>query len=163
LRSSPEHTSLYEPGEVLPGGAARHVLGINDDLAYRRGRRHLALSVTPTAITAGLDVAELRQAAEVELAEISQSDGDHRRSSRATNLLGVLLIDRGGEAPGSVTGDRLESAIVSFQAAVLLDESNERAKYNLELALASRDPGSDEAIPRSAGGQGALGRSGSGY
>jgi hypothetical protein len=162
LRTSPERTDLFEPDETLPG-AARLVLGVDDDLAYRRALGLLALSVTPTAVTEDLDLGELRRAAEVALAEVAQGDPDHRRRSRATNLLGVLLVDRGGEVPGSVTGDRLESAIVSFEAAVLLDEQNDRAKQNLELALASRDPGTDETIPRSSGGKGALGRAGSGY
>jgi hypothetical protein len=162
LRSSPEHRGLYEADERVPG-AARLILGIEDDLAFRRALGLVALSVTPTETTEALELDELRRAAEVALAEIAQVDPDNRRRSRATNLLGVLLVDRGGEAPGTVTGDRLESAIVSFEAAVRLDENNDRAKYNLELALASRDPGTDETIPRSSGGQGALGRAGSGY
>jgi len=162
LRSSPEHAGLFEADELLPG-ASRLVLRIEDDLAFRRALGLVALSVSPSATTDGLDADELRRAAEVALAEVAHSDPDNRRRSRATNLLGVLLVDRGGENPGRVIGDRLESAIVSFEAAVLLDELNDRAKVNLELALASRPPSVDETIPRSSGGSGALGRPGSGY
>ncbi len=60
------------------------------------------------------------------------------------------------------SGQPPESAIVNFRSAVLLDARNERAKYNLELALQSRDPADDMNLPRGVGGQGALGREGSG-
>ncbi len=162
FRDAPVRSGLFESDERLPG-AARLVLGIDDDLAFRRALELLWMSVTPNSTAQALGPRELRRAAELALAELAQSDPDSRRRSQATNLLGVLSVDRRGETPGQVTSDRLESAIVSFRTAVILDDRNEPAKYNLELALLSRDPGTDENIPRSSGGEGALGRAGSGY
>ena len=60
-------------------------------------------------------------------------------------------------------GSRLESAIVSFRTAVQLDERNERAKYNLELALRNVYPESDADLPRGSFGEGVLGGPGPGY
>jgi hypothetical protein len=162
FRQAPDRSGLFESDERISGGA-RLLLGIDDDLAFRRALELLWLSAIPTPTAQALGPRELRRAAELALAELARSDPDRRRRSQATNLLGVLSVAGGGEAPGQVTGDRLESAIVSFRTAVLLDDRNEPAKYNLELALLSQDPGSDESIPRSSGGEGALGRAGSGY
>lgn len=148
---------------VYGGGAARRLLGIGDDLAFRRALQLVWMSVAASPPDQDPEPAALRAAAEIALAEVARSDPDPTRRSQVTNLLGVLSVARDGEEPRAVRGNRLESAIVSFRTAVLLDDRNERAKYNLELALRNVDPESEVDLPRGRGGQGMLGRAGTGY
>jgi hypothetical protein len=159
FRDTPNRPGLFEHDDRGPGG--RVLLGIEDDLAFRRALQLLRMgfSVSP----ADEDRESLLRSTEVALAEIARSDPDGGRRSQAMNVLGVLSVGARGERPGDVSGNRLESAIANFRSAVLLDDDNELAKYNLELALRARDPGGDENLPRSTGGQGARGRAGSGY
>lgn len=163
FRETPEHPGLFRPDERLPGGAARTLLGIDDDLAFRRALQLLWMSVAAPPADQDPEPGALRAAAEIALAEVARSDPNRGRRSQVTNLLGVLSVARDGEEPGDVRGNRLESAIVSFRTAVLLDDRNEPAKYNLELALRNVDPESEVNLPRGAGGQGELGQAGSGY
>ena len=162
FRETPNRPDLFERQERIPG-AARRLLAIDDDLAFRRALHLIWMSVAVRPPEQEADADSLRDAAEIALAEVARADPDRSRRSEATNLLGVLSVSRDGEEPGEVRGSRLESAIVSFRSAVLLDARNERAKYNLELALQSRAPTDDKNLPRGVGGQGALGREGSGY
>ena len=162
FRETPNRPDLFERQERIPG-AARRLLAIDDDLAFRRALHLIWMSVAVRPPEQETEADSLRDAAEIALAEVARADPDRSRRSEATNLLGVLSVSRDGEEPGEVRGSRLESAIVSFRSAVLLDARNERAKYNLELALQSRDPADDMNLPRGVGGQGALGREGSGY
>jgi hypothetical protein len=163
FREAPEEPGLFEgDGEVL-GGSARRLLGLDDDLAFRRALQLLWLSVAAPPAAQDPEPGAARDAAEIALAEIAGSDSDRRRRSQVTNLLGVLSVAPNGQAPGDVRGNRLESAIVSFRTAVLLDDRNDRAKYNLELALRSSEDEAEVNLPRGAGGEGALGRTGSGF
>jgi hypothetical protein len=161
FRSAATAPALFSSRERLPGGAARALLAIEDDLTFRRTLQLLRRSIEGDPNDP--EPQALRSAAEIALADLARSDPDPRRRSQATNLLGVLAVAGDGQQPGRVRGNRLESAIASFRSAVLLDDRNDRAKYNLELALRSRDPGQDEDLPRSVGGKGSLGRAGSGY
>lgn len=163
FRETPDQSGLFRPDEQLPGGAARRLLGIDDDVAFRRALQLLWMSVAAPLADQDPERVAIRAAAEIALAEVARSDPDRRRRSQVTNLLGVLSVAPGGEEPGDVRGNRLESAIVSFRTAVRLDDRNERAKYNLELALRNVDPESEVNLPRGTGGQGELGRAGSGY
>jgi hypothetical protein len=160
FKDTPDQPGMYEVDERSPGGV-RFLLGIEDDLTFRSALQLLRMSFSLDA--SNEDRESLRRSAEVELAEVARSDPDRGRRSQALNVLGVLSIGARGERPGDVTGNRLESAISNFRSAVLLDDANELAKYNLELALRARDPGTDINLPRSSGGQGTRGRAGSGY
>jgi hypothetical protein len=77
-------------------------------------------------------VLELRARAEAELGAIVVDGGDQIMRSRASNLLGVLLLEDAKSARSSPRR-YLDQAIGAFQDAVRLDPSYAEAKANLQL------------------------------
>ena len=119
--------------EIVPFGAARRLLAVDDDIALRRAvaafrRAHTGipsfeLSVEGTA---------LRVRAETALARELRVDRSPQRASVASNLLGVLAyVDSTSTDPGAPPVDR---SVFEFQDAIRLDPRNDEAKANLELA-----------------------------
>jgi hypothetical protein len=129
-------------GEVLPFHIARSLLGVDDDLVFRRTlllfRRAYTGIPSQDQSTAGT---ELRAQAEVALGRLIRDEGDASRASAAANLLGVLaFVD---SLPGaSQTSTPVDRSIVEFQNAIRLDPGNDDAKANLELALGVVPPDS---------------------
>jgi hypothetical protein len=124
-------SALWQADTTLPFGAARRLLAIDDDIAFRRAVALFRRAHAPAQIdrTASNDV---RVTAQTALARIVHSDGNRRRASAAGNLLGVLaLIDATSGATGSATP--IERSVFELQDAVRLDRDNEQAKANLEL------------------------------
>jgi hypothetical protein len=118
--------------ELAPFGFARDLLGVNDDLAFRRGvalfrRAHTGIP----SFEAGLEGSALRVQAEAALARAIRSDHNGARASDAENLLGVLVVID-STLPGG-TSTPIERAIFQFQDAIHLDPGNDEAKKNLEL------------------------------
>ncbi|HZO62572.1 MAG TPA: hypothetical protein VFB35_06275 [Gaiellaceae bacterium] len=129
----------YRPGlaswsvdEALPYSPARHILGLGDDLEYRRSallfrrayRRNPDFESSPPG-------AALRVQAETALAHVIRTDANRQRRSAAANMLGILaLVDVARSRTGDVPIDR---SIFEFQDAVRLDRTNTAAKTNLEL------------------------------
>jgi hypothetical protein len=127
----PGAAPAWHTGEDAPFGIARRLLGIDDDLAFRRAfalfqRAHTGLPSFDT----GIEGTALRVQAEAALARVIRSDRDRRRASAAANLLGVLAVLDSTPADGSTSIDR---GVFEFQDAVRLDPTNEEAKTNLEL------------------------------
>jgi hypothetical protein len=132
--SVPGPSARAAPGvnETLPFSPARSLLGIGDGVRFRR-----ALALFRRAyprdeeFQRSTDGGAARIRAETALAEVIRSDGNRRRASTASNLLGILtVVDASLAAPGGVAIDR---SIVEFQNAIRLDPSNAPAKTNLEL------------------------------
>ncbi len=121
----------WRADETAPFGIGRRLLGVDDDLAYRRAiaRFQLAHTGIPSFDT-GLEGTDLRVEAEAALARVIRAEHDRRRASAAENLLGVLAVLDANQADGSTSVDR---AVLEFQAAIRLDPANEQAKSNLEL------------------------------
>jgi hypothetical protein len=122
----------WSVGELTPFGLARSLLGVNDDLAFRRGvslfsRAHIGIP----SFEAGLEGSALRVQAEAALARAIRSDRNRRRAADAENLLGVLVVVD-STLPGG-TSTPIERAIFQFQDAIHLDPGNDEAKKNLEL------------------------------
>ncbi|MGE5273481.1 MAG: hypothetical protein ACM3QU_06945 [Verrucomicrobiota bacterium] len=118
--------------ETLPFSPSRRLLGLGDDVAFRR-----AVALFRTAyprsdeFQRSTDGARARIRAETALTEAIRTSGDRRRASTASNLLGVLaLVDSATAPAGNGAGDR---SVLAFQDAVRLDPSNADAKTNLEL------------------------------
>lgn len=118
--------------EALPFSPARRLLGLDDDLAFRR-----AVVLFRRAYTRDLqferstDGAAIRIRAETALAHVIRTDRDRRRVSAASNLLGILaLVDAATSRSGNAPVDR---SLFAFEDAIRLDGSNEQAKANLEL------------------------------
>jgi hypothetical protein len=124
---------LWRPRELAPFGAARAVLGIDDDLLYRRalyafrvGRPRDTIFDQPTTAK--------RIRAQVALEKFLATSTDDRRKSQAANLIGIL----GFAAATQDAGQRvtfLNDAIASFRMAMQLDPANDDAYFNLEYAL----------------------------
>jgi hypothetical protein len=118
--------------ELVPFGLTRGILGVNDDLAFRRGvalfrRAHTGIPSFDT----GLQGTALRVQAEATLARAIRADKDATRAAAAENLLGILVVVDSTLPGGASTP--IARAIFQFQNAIHLDPSNEDAKKNLEL------------------------------
>jgi hypothetical protein len=119
-------------GELVPFGVARRLLGVDDDLAFRRGVALFRQAHTGIpSFEAGLEGSALRVQAEAQLARSIRSDHDATRAAAAENLLGVLVVID-STLPGG-TSTPIERAIFQFQDAIHLDPRIEDAKKNLEL------------------------------
>jgi hypothetical protein len=149
FRHAPGRPALWQPEERFPGGAARRLLQIEDDLAFRNALRLFRLSRPRQLAYDRPALAALRGQAQVELIELGRHDPDAPRRSEAANLVGVLSLGVEGRESPTARATFLESGIANFQTAVQLDDSNERAKYNLELALRRQE--TDAASLESAG------------
>jgi hypothetical protein len=131
--SADRHASpAWSVAELAPFGLARDLLGVDDDLAFRRGvalfrRAHTGI----LSFEVGLEGSALRVQAEAQLARAIRSDHDGERAADAENLLGVLVVVD-STLPGG-TSTPIERAIFQFQDAIHLDPGNDEAKKNLEL------------------------------
>jgi hypothetical protein len=170
FRVAPEETRLWQPNELAPRHLARELLGLDDDLAYRRAVRVLRLGRLEGPTVTDPRLALLRADAQARLLQIVESDGSPTRRSYAANLLGVsALVSLVAEERDRAL--LLGAAITSFKKAIALDPGNEDAKYNLELSLQrgrqlqlSEAAGSGNPSPGGRGSRGAgTGDPGSGY
>jgi hypothetical protein len=161
---------LWEPTEVVPGGLARRLLQVEDDIRFRRAIRGVRLSHPEMPGFSDPSYVVHRNEATAWLTDIVQGNDSRSRRSAAANLLGVLSF---ADAIADYTnrGKLLEGATGRFRQAISLDAGNDEAKYNLELTL-SRSRGLEltEAgggTSPSPGGKGARGAGagdpGSGY
>ena len=142
-RAAADPAAVTVPGadELLPFHAARSMLGLDDDLAFRRAlvlfRDGYTGIPSHDQSTAG---SESRAEAEAALERIVREQSGPRASA-AANLLGVLeLVDASGGS--SQNGGSVDRAIVELQNAVRLDQGDADAKANLELALGLAPPDS---------------------
>jgi hypothetical protein len=142
--------SSWDAATLLPGDPARWLLGIDDDLAFRR----LYASAAVLAVTPAPSGRSPRPAVETALGQLSRTEKDLRIASAAANMLGVLFFTDPDD-PEASPADR---AVGSFQDAVLLDPQNASAKTNLELVL--RQLSTDEIKGRTSPGGGNKGGKG---
>jgi hypothetical protein len=159
----------WEASETLPVGVARVLLGIDDDVEFRRAVRDFGRLARAFDTGVGQQAASVIEASR-RLASVSQNDPNERRRSLALNLMGVLtLYDPSYSSPTLDAGRaRLEAAIRNFQAAIAADPESEEAKRNLEVILRQQirefPLGSSPDSRRSdAGSRAGRGRSGQGY
>lgn len=133
-RAVPNASGLWSAGASVPGGLAREMLGIDDDLAFRRAVRDLELSKLGGRTSYQPQLVLRRAAAEARLQALAAAGGDPVRRSRATSLLGVLELATPTTDPRE-RATLLGRAVTDLQKAIALDPNNEEAKYNLEVAL----------------------------
>jgi hypothetical protein len=160
-------TARWHADTWLPGRISRQALALDDDLALRRGEQAYAVArATPRGLDNGARQARVRATAELALAD-AVAVGSHEQSSRAGNLLGVLVAT-GDEGADASVGERRAGEL--FEAAVRADAENTDAKYNLELLLRRiRVVGTREGTGSGSGDRGASrrgagsGTAGSGY
>jgi hypothetical protein len=165
----------WSASTVLPSSVVRGVLGVNDDLDYRRT---VASAIREIILAPTAQGASAKQAVVVEtaLARLSQTDPNPVRASRAADYLGLLLYaernnpqnvispyQNAKDAASGKTRDDTpeEKARVEFELAVRLDPANDDAKRHLELLLHQVVPPSERISPRPGSGE-QLGSKGSG-
>ena len=141
-RHDASESHLWRPRELSPGHLTRHILGIGDDLAYRRALRDFRLGRL-TEQVASPSISQRRIAAQVELTDVVDTNGDARVRSQADNLLGVLGFGLGSQDFGQHIAF-FNNGIAAFQRAIVLDASNDDAYFNLEYALDQMLPPGDQ-------------------
>ena len=167
-RIAPAEQELWESDEAVPFHLARRLLDVDDDAAFRRALRALSLAGVAAPNVSDPSLAARRSEARVLVARVAEADADHRRRSRAMNLLGVLSFASAIAEPQD-QGPLLQDALARFRSALELDPENAEAKANLELGLqraeeAGESGGGQNPTPGGQGAQGAgAGQAGSGY
>jgi hypothetical protein len=166
--AAPTRTDLWQPKEVVPFHAARRLLGLGDDLFYRKTLRSFWLARPDMNPFMQTNADQIRSEALVSLAQFVRQSNDPARRGQAANLLGVMGL---GLATTDNQAQRLrflQFASRAFRGALTADPTNEDAKFNLELTLRllKRLPtgtggGSAHGFGRSGGA--ALATPGSGY
>jgi hypothetical protein len=129
----PRGELLQRRKQLVPFGAARRLLALDDDLEYRRALRLYRLG-RPLELRFDSQTAADRVDAQVALAQAAHDLPGEARRAQLTNLLGVLQTALATRDP-RVTRTFIENAIGSFVRASELDERDDSPKYNLEYAL----------------------------
>jgi hypothetical protein len=121
--------------EWVGAAAVRSILGIDDDLQFRRVVSAFRVE-RADAGSSGDAIAKLQRRAQLEgaLRGIQRNDPDPIRRARAANMIGILSFD------SAVTGrsgeqSLLDQTLAQFRNAVRIDPREEEPKYNLELLL----------------------------
>jgi hypothetical protein len=167
-RVAPAEQGLWESDDTVPLDLARRLLEVDDDVAFRRALRGLSLAGIAAPNVSDPSLAARRSEARVLVARVAEEDADHRRRSRAMNLLGVLSFASAIAEPQD-QGPLLQDALARFRSALELDPDNAEAKANLEVGLqraeeAGESGGGENPTPGGQGAQGAgAGQAGSGY
>ncbi|MPZ63613.1 MAG: hypothetical protein GEU93_20525 [Propionibacteriales bacterium] len=123
----------WDRDDYVTGEAAARLLGIRDDLAFRRAVARFSLTRPGVGGLSPADVHRTRDRALEDLTAVA-ADRDHlSRAAQAANLAGILSA----ESPASGTSDisPAEAALESFRSAIALDPDSEHAKRNLERLL----------------------------
>jgi len=123
---------LWQPRELAPFGLARSLLGIDDDLAYRRALRafRIARPLDPmfsTEATTNLVNAQLG------LTNVLAKRSEAVRRVQEANLLGILGFTLSMQSSGNNAS--VDGAVSAFRRAIGIDPGNDDALFNLEYAL----------------------------
>jgi hypothetical protein len=159
FRKSPGEAALWRAEGRFPGDPARKALGIADDVRYRSAVRFFRLSSLRSP-SRSIDQSTFQQAAELELSRVGRSDSSRAEKSAAANLRGV--IDLVEASTSDEPAQLLQRSLTEFRDAILLDERNDDARYNLELVMqiaSEQGPSDDEG---GGGGRGDTPASGAG-
>lgn len=133
-RGAPQSSS-WAPRTFLPAGATRWLLGVDDDIAYRRALRAFRLAHVESPIVSDPALVIQRNDATVRLTDIVEHGSDPLQRSAAANLLGAIAYS---DALADYTNRTklIVTASQRFGQAIAFDPGNDDAKYNLELTLA---------------------------
>ena len=167
-RAAPQEHDLWQPGQIVPFGAAEALLGVEADVDFREALRTLRLAGVAQADSSDPRPALRRSEARSLIAAIAESDADRRRRSRAMTLLGVISFASAlSDAQDQESLQR--DALARFRGAIELEPDNDEAKANLEIALrrdaeAGESGGGEDPTPGGQGARGAgAGEAGGGY
>jgi hypothetical protein len=168
---APVSPDAWRADTTLPSGLTRRLLGIDDDLFFRRTAMHALRLAAQEASPA---TQKQRSIVETALARIARSESDPVRASLAADVLGVLVYSDPPSPDQSANPYRdptqsgpsdqqtpEQKAAVLFGRAVRLDPGNDNAQRNLELMLRVPQPPPHQGSPQASGGE-RFGRRGSG-
>ena len=165
--SQPRIDGYWEDDGVLPFAVGRRLAGLQDDVDHRRAVQLFWQGRPREGLTPSRARLAQRAAAQAALADAEERGG--AGTSRVANLLGVLaLLTPPDEAERAQV---VRAAASAFRRAVVLDPTNDEAKFNLEsiLRLVADDRNRGRGGGGSAGQEGtefggaAVSRRGSGY
>jgi hypothetical protein len=167
FEAAPQRQSTPWGGiDFLRGWPAKRLLGVGDDLAYRRTMARF-VRVEPGRVEIfGPTLENLRGRVQLDLTTGAANDSNPKRRSQMLNLLSAMSLEsRSTDFEESQAV--LRKAIFGFRDAVLADPDNTDAKVNLELALRNAKavnlPGTDPTGDASEGSISGEGSSGGGY
>lgn len=157
---------LWESPGLAPAELGARLLGIDDDLEYRRTTSLFTRSRPGRAPYPGPQLAALRGRAALQLTRTSQAETNAERRAQLLNFLGTLPLDRRIQDRAE-RASVLQTAIGIFEGAVRVDPGNADAKVNLELVLrisnAASVPANDPSGERGGGTRSGSGSTGGGY
>jgi hypothetical protein len=126
----------WTPSQLLPGGLARSLLHVADDVRAREALRAFKGShprrgvfLTPVSIV------HARTIAQTLLTRAAADDRDAARRSQELNLAAVYLMIALDPFDPGARSQSLVQAADGFRAALASDPANADAAYNLELTL----------------------------
>jgi hypothetical protein len=166
--SPPRASGLWNQPGLVATRARLEALGLEDDFAYRRIVASFA-RVRPGYADVGIDQEQETRWAKLQfdLTNQSRENPDPELRSELQNLMGVTLLARYLYASPDQRNMLLSNAVGAFRNAVELDQTNDDAKLNLELAMRAYSPILFPSNAPDAGGahgqESGQGRSGSGY
>ena len=137
---------LWTTDTTFPSGLSESLLGLEDDLAFRRALQRFRLG-RPAETPRNQHQLAVRAQASLALARVVRSDSDPERRSRAATLRGILTFEEARGDPAHA-GARLRESLGQFREAILVDPGNEIAKFDLELALRQLQSNEEEAQGR---------------
>jgi hypothetical protein len=149
----------WQIDSTLPAGTMRSILGIDDDLQFRRTAMQAVALAAQGANAFNLDQRVLTETA---LARTVRTDANPVRASAAADYLGVLLYqDRLAPKqainpyakPNGQEQSPEQRATAEFVTAVQLDPGNAEAKANLEAMLQQVHPPSQQGNARPGNGE----------
>jgi hypothetical protein len=159
-------SGLWEELGLLPADVTSRVLGVQDDVAYRRATSLFTRSKPGRAPYPGPGLAARRGQATLLLTRTSQAESNAHRRSQLLNFLGSLPLDRRIQDQAE-RASVLQNAIGIFESAVRVDPENADAKTNLELVLRISNeasvPANDPSGERGGGTRSGSGSTGGGY
>lgn len=166
--AEPLREGLWEEDEGLPLAPTRRLLGLDDDLRYRRAVSLYVRSRPGEPTSLNPERETLRGEAQRALSALSKEDEEASRRSQAAMLVALLALGQGDLFQSAE--ERLQvlrGGVGNLQIAVELDPDNAEAKRNLELVLTSAGQppsgATDAGGTSDTGDQAGVGRSGSGY
>jgi hypothetical protein len=124
---------LWHADALLPGDPVPRLIGVRDDLAYRRALQRWVLA-RPGQEARNQHDLTLRADADAQLTLVAEAGATAETRSRAATLRGVLALDE-ARSSGPRGGAAIERSLDQFRTAIRLDPANSQAKYDLELVL----------------------------
>lgn len=153
FRANPTAKDLWQPSQHT-FGLTRRLLGLDDDLAYRRAVREFRVG-RPSELTFSPTTTAHRAQAQVALTDAGRDDPDSLRASDVENLLGVLGFALATQDT-SQSRTFINNSVTAFRNAIDRNPANEDALWNLEYALGQLKGNN----PQEAGGRDRLGQRG---